>query len=182
MSTITVSEKKEFINWFLGHYELRKKEAAWLLSYLSSNEILLAKVHFVEHVLSLSKSIVISTKCSNMPPFQFSRKKRVGTDVESVFYDLQLFPDEEIYIGLYFQDRTTCPKFAAVLEGNPMERQDLVQDQLLSLFAELLLDQAVHRFQQKQLYAKIDESLAKQDKASFLKYSKELKELLDKSK
>jgi len=182
VSTVTVSEKKEFIYWFLRSYELQKKEAAWLLSYLSSNETLLAKVHFVEHVLLLPKSIVLSTKCSNRPPFQFSRKKRVGTDVESVFYDLQLFPDEEIYIGLYFQDRTICPKFAAVLEGNPMERQDLVQDQLLSLFAELLLDQAVHRFQKKQLYARIDESLAKQDKASFLQLSEELKKLLEQSK
>ncbi len=182
MSTITISEKKEFIHWFLENYELRKKEAAWLLSYLSTDEKLLAKVHFVEHVVSLSKSIVISTKCSNMPAFQFSRKRRIGTDVESVFYDLQLFPDDEIYIGLYFQDRKVCPKFAAVLEGNPMERQDLVQDQLLSLFAELLLDQAVRRFQEKQLYAKIDESLAKQDKASFLKLSEELNKLLRESK
>lgn len=178
MSTITISEKKEFIHWFLRNYELRKKEAAWLLSYLSSDEKLLAKVHFVEHVLSLPKSIIITTKCSNMPSFQFLRKRRVGSDVESVFYDLQLFPDEEIYIGLYFQDRTVCPKFAAVLEGNPMERQDLVHDQLLSLFAELILDQAVRQFKLEQLYAKIDESLAKQDKVSFLTLSEELNKLL----
>jgi len=182
LSTISISEKKEFIHWFLGHHELRKREVAWLLSYLSSKDEILERVHFVEHVSQLPKSIVISTKCSDMPPFQFSRKKRVGTDVESVFYDLQLFPDEEIYIGLYFQDRTTCPKFAAVLEGNPMERQDLVQDQLLSLFAEMLLDQAVRRFQKKQLYAKIDESLKNQDKIAFLKLSSELKKLLDESK
>ena len=81
-------------------------------------------------------------------------------------------------LDLYFQDRTSVPKFAAVLEDNPMERQDLVQDGLLSLFAELLLDQAVRRFQKKQLYAKIDESLAKQDKTSFLKLSEELNKLL----
>jgi uncharacterized protein YpiB (UPF0302 family) len=182
LSTVTVSEKKEFIHWFLGHHELRKREVAWLLSYLSSKEELLAKVHFVEHVSLLPKSIIISTKCSDMPPFQFSRKKRVGTDVEAVFYDLQLFPNEDIYIGLYFQDRTSCPKFAAVLEGNPMERQDLVQDQLLSLFAEMLLDQAVRQFQKKQLYAKIDESLENQDKDTFLKLSQELRKLLEESK
>jgi uncharacterized protein YpiB (UPF0302 family) len=182
LNTVTVSEKKEFIHWFLGHHELRKKEVAWLLSYLSSKDELLRRVHFVEHVSSLPKSIIISTKCSDMPPFQFSRKKSIGTDVESVFYDLQLFPDEDIYIGLYFQDRTTCPKFAAVLEGNPMERQDLVQDQLLSLFAEMLLDQSVRRFQKKQLYAKIDESLKNQDKITFIKLSKELKKLLEESK
>ena len=68
----------------------------------SSKDELLARVHFVEHVLSLPKSIIISTKCSDMPSFQFSRKRRVGTDVESVFYDFQLFPDDEIYIGLVF--------------------------------------------------------------------------------
>jgi uncharacterized protein YpiB (UPF0302 family) len=182
LSTISVSEKKEFIHWFLGHHELRKREVAWLLSYLSSKDEILERVHFVEHVSQLPKSIIISTKCSDMPPFQFSRKKRVGTDVESVFYDLQLFPNEEIYIGLYFQDRTSCPKFAAVLEGNPMERQDLVQDQLLSLFAEMLLDQAVRRFQKKQLYAKIDESLKNQNKQEFLVLSAELKQLLEESK
>jgi uncharacterized protein YpiB (UPF0302 family) len=182
VSTITVSEKREFIRWFLGHHELRKREVAWLLSYLSSKEELLAKVHFVEHVGSLPRSLIISTKCSNMPPFQFMRKQRVDTDVEAAFYDLQLFPDEDLYIGLYFQDRTSCPKFAAVLEGNPMERQDMASDQMFSLFAELLLDQAVRQFQKKQLYAKIDESLAKQDKATFLKLSRELKQLLEESK
>ncbi|SFJ58803.1 YpiB family protein [Thermoflavimicrobium dichotomicum] len=178
-NSITVSEKKEFIEWFLDHYELQKKGAAFLLRYLSSDEKLLKKVHFVENVRYLWKSLIISTKCSNMPPFRFIKNKRVDSDVETAFFDIKFSPDEDIYIGLYFKDRNTCPEYAAVLEGNPMEKQDLVQDKLLSLFAEILLDQAVLDFQEKQLYKKIDDALATGDREAFLQLSEQWRKMLE---
>lgn len=180
-NSITVSEKKEFINWFLNRYELQKKEAAWLLSYLSSDEQLLERIHFVDHVEHLPKVIVMSTTCTEEPSFQFKKKKRKGSDVESAYYDIKLFPNEEIYIDLYFKDRTSCPEFAAVLEVNPMEQQDLVQDSLLGLFAELLLDQAVMKYQKQELYRKIDQALETRDVVAFETWTAELRKLEDKS-
>jgi uncharacterized protein YpiB (UPF0302 family) len=181
-NSVTVSEKKEFIGWFLNRYELQKKEAAWLLSYLSSNEEFLQKVHFVDHVRYLPKSLILSTKCSNMTPFKFTKNKRVGADVETAFYDIRSYPHEDLYIGLYFKDRATCPEYAAVLEVNPMERQDLVQDHLLSLFAEMLLDQAVRDFQQRDLYKRIDDALATRDEEKFLQLSEQWLKILESQK
>jgi uncharacterized protein YpiB (UPF0302 family) len=178
MSTVTAQEKRNFLRWFLEHYELKSRPAAWLLKYLSSKDKLLSRVHFVDDVKDLPRSLCISTKCVTMPPFQFVKNKRVGYDVECAFYDIQMFPEEEIWVGLYFKDRANCPKFAAVLEVNPMERQDLVQDHLVSLFAEMILDQAVFEFEKERLLQKIDDALAAGDKERFYLLCEEYQELL----
>lgn len=172
-SSVTVSMKRDFIGWFLNRHELQKKEAAWLLSYLSSDDELLQKVHFVENVRFLPKSLILSTKCTQLTPFKYIKNKRMGADVETAFYDIRMYPHEELYIGLYFRDREACPEYAAVLEGNPMEKQDLVKSNILSLFAEMVLDDAVKDFQQKQLYDQIDRALAMKDEQAFLQLSKQ---------
>ncbi|MBD1371604.1 YpiB family protein [Hazenella sp. IB182357] len=170
---ISVAEKKEFINWFLEHYELQKKEAAWLLSYLSSNEKLLTKVHFVEHTRHLARSLIISTKCSNMAAFKFIKNKRVGSDVESAFYDIRSYPHDDLYIGLYFKDRTVCSKYAAVLEVHPMRKHEIAQDHLLELFAEMILDQSIKTYRQHTLYEQIDQALVAGDRDAFMQLSKQ---------
>ena len=178
-SSVSVAEKKEFIHWFLERFDFQKKEAAWLLGYLYSNEKVLKKVCFVDHVRNLPKSLIISTRCSKMIPFRFTKNKQVHTDVETAFYDIRTYPHEELYISLYFKERYSCSKFTAVLEVNSMKKHDLVQDHLLSLFAEMLLDQAVKDFEKKRLYEKIDDALAKRDVETFLQLSKQWKEILE---
>jgi uncharacterized protein YpiB (UPF0302 family) len=59
-----------------------------------------------------------------------------------------------------------------------MKRQDLVQDHLLSLFAEMILDRAVQEFKQQKLYERIDHALAIRDEATFLQLSEQWRELL----
>ena len=54
-----------------------------------------------------------------------------------------------------------------------------MQDHLLSLFAEMLLDQAVKDFEKKRLYEQIDDALAKRDVETFLQLSKQWKEILE---
>lgn len=178
-SNVSVAEKKSFIHWFLENYDLQKKEAAWLLGYLHSNDRLLEKVRFVDHVRNLPKSMIISSCCSKMVPFRFTKNKRVYTDVETALDDIRAYPHEELYIGLYFKKRFSCSKFTAVLEVYSMEKHDLVQDHLLSLFAEMLLDQAVKDFEKKRLYEQIDDALAKRDVETFLQLSKQWKEILE---
>lgn len=175
---ISIAEKRKFIQWFLKHYELRR-ETAWLLRYLSSDDQLLKRIHFVDHVTSLPCAMIISTRCSNMVPFRYTNHQRMCLDVETAFYDIQMNPDVELYIGLYFKDRSTCPEYAAIMEGNPMEKYDLVQDKLLSLFAEMILDQALRDFQRRELYKKIDDALASRDEQSFLQLSEQWKKILE---
>jgi uncharacterized protein YpiB (UPF0302 family) len=177
-SSVSVAEKKEFIRWFLNRYELQK-EAVWLLQYFSSKENLLRKIHFVENVRNLPKTLIISSRYSNMIPFTFIKNKRVVADVETAFYDIRSYPHEDVYIGLYFKDRATCPEYAAVLEGNPMEKHDVVQDHLLSLFAEMVLDRAVQEFQERELYRRIDLALEERDEQTFLQLSEQWIRILE---
>jgi uncharacterized protein YpiB (UPF0302 family) len=164
---VPVSEKRDFIRWFLHHYELQQREAAFLLTYLIYNEPLLAKVHFVEQVPSINRSIIISATGVEQPAFRFLKNKRIGHDVESAYFDMKTFPSEDVYMGLYYKDRSACPRFAAVMEGIPMKKQDIVQDQMLSLFAEMVLDESLRRFQEAQLRKQIDEALAQYDQKRF---------------
>ena len=45
---VTVNEKKVFLRWFLNHFQLKRREAVWILNFLMSNDQLMEKVHFVE--------------------------------------------------------------------------------------------------------------------------------------
>jgi uncharacterized protein YpiB (UPF0302 family) len=170
---VTVSEKRDFIQWFLTRFELQKREAAWLLNYLCSDDQILKRIHFVDNLRQLPKTLVISTRCSRSTPFKFTKNKRVSNDVESAFYDIRTCPHEDLYISLLFKERTSCPEYAAVLEVNPMERQDLVQDTLISLMAEMVLDDAVRDFRKKDLYRRIDAALEKGDEEQFLQLTEQ---------
>lgn len=170
---VTVSEKKEFIQWFLGRHELQKREAAWLLNYLCSDDQLLKKTHFVNSLQQLNKTMTISARCVQMPPFQFTKNNRITNDVETAFYDIRSCPREDLYINLFFKERSSCPEYAAVQEVNPMEKQDYVQDSVISLFAELILDQVVREYREKDLYRKIDEALVRGDEKQFLQLTEQ---------
>jgi len=174
---ITLNEKKEFIKWFLDSYTLSKKEAAWLITYISSKESLLEKVHFVRDIIGLPKAILISTECVSMTPFKFYKNNRVTPDVETAFLDIRSNPEEDIYIGLFFKERDTSPEYASVLEVNPMEKQKIIKGNLLELMAELTLDQAVREFNQKKLYEAIDSALLQGDKTKFLELTEKLNKI-----
>ncbi|MFD1426090.1 ReoY family proteolytic degradation factor [Kroppenstedtia sanguinis] len=179
---VTVSEKKEFIQWFLSCYELQKREAAWLLNYLCSEDQLLKRTHFVNSLCHLPKTLLISTRCIRMTPFKFMKNQRVSADVESAFYDLRTNKTEDLYVSLCFKDQATCPEYAAVLEGNPMERQDLVQDILFGLMAEMILDESVREFRKKDLYQRIDEALEAGDEEQFLQLTEQWLKIVEKER
>ncbi|OEF99021.1 IDEAL domain protein [Vulcanibacillus modesticaldus] len=175
---ISVSDKKEFIKWFLNTYTLAKREVAWFMTYLSSSDKLLEKVHFVKDIVGLPKAIMMSTECVTMTPFKFYKNNRVTPDVETAFLDIRSNPEEDVYIGLFFKDRETSPEYAAVLEVNPMGKQNLVKDNFLELLAELVLDQAVREFNKERLYEAIDVALVNGDRKRFIELTNQLNMLL----
>lgn len=176
---ITVNDKKEFIKWFLNSYKVTKREAAWLISYLASNDSLLEKVHFVDDIHNLPKAILISTDCVTMTPFKFYKNNRVTPDVEAAFSDIRENPEEDIYIGLFFKDRDTSPEYAAILEVNPMEKQNIVRDSLLELVAEIVLDKSIRSFNKEKLYEAIDNALINDDKKTFIELTNQLNKLIE---
>ncbi|UOF89707.1 ReoY family proteolytic degradation factor [Fodinisporobacter ferrooxydans] len=172
---IHVTEKKQFIKWFLDNYELQNREAEWLLQYLCSNDQLLERVHFIDNFRNLPKTILISTKCVQMTPFKFYKNKRVTSDVEKAFLDIHNHPTEDMYIGLFFKDRTVSPEYAAVLETNPMDDTRESIDALIELQAELILSQSLRDYRRYRLYRRIDEALDARDHKRFMDLTHELK-------
>ena len=63
-----------------------------------------------------------------------------------------------------------------------MERQDLVQDTLLGLLAEIVLDRAIRDFRERELYRQIDQALAEGDEAKFLQLTEEWRNLVEQKK
>lgn len=172
---IKVSEKKLFIKWFLEKYELQNREAEWLLQYLASNDQILEHVHFIDNFRNLPKTILMSTKCVQMTPFKFYKNKRVTSDVEKAFLDIHNNPTEDIYIGLFFKDRSISPEYAAVLETNPMDDHRESPDAMISLQAELFLDHVMRRWRLNKKYQEIDEALDNRDRKRFLQLAEELR-------
>lgn len=60
-----------------------------------------------------------------------------------------------------------------------MDKQNVVQDSLLSLVAEIVLEQSLFTYRKQKLYQQIDESLALGDKKMFLNLTEQLIELLE---
>ena len=58
---VSVNEKKDFIRWFLNHYQLKRRECVWILNYLMSHDQLMEKVHFVEQAQYCPRGIIMSS-------------------------------------------------------------------------------------------------------------------------
>jgi uncharacterized protein YpiB (UPF0302 family) len=176
---ITNTEKRNFLEWFLQSYELQKRESAWLLTYLMSDEKLLERVRFVDDIVSTNRSIFMSTKCVQEISFRFSKGALVTTDVERAFHDIRLNPEEDIYLHLSFQRSESCPEYAAVREVDPMEKYNITSNSWYSLLAEMVLDEAIEKFQKEKLYQQINQSLEEQNKEAFLLLSRRWAKLHD---
>ena len=174
---VSVNEKKEFIRWFLNHYQLKRRECVWILNYLLSQDQLMEKVHFVDHVEYCPRGMVMSTVCVDDVPFRFYKGSLMTTDAEKSFHDIRLNRDEAIYIQLNFKDRHKSYQYAAVLETNPY-MPDIVQisDEDREL-ANRFLKHSQIAFQIEILKRKIDHALDHDDREAFMQLTEQLKEI-----
>jgi uncharacterized protein YpiB (UPF0302 family) len=176
-NTISLSLKREFVSWFLVKHTLQKREAAWLLSYLTSDDRLLEKVHFVDSVYLLNRFMIISATEIVGPAFEFHKNSIMTPDVEKAFHDLRLHSQEDVYVQILFKNRAASTEYAAVLEGNPMEKQDVVHETVLGLLAEMVWEEAIRSYREQRIYAEIDHTLQVGDEKKFMELTQELKQL-----
>ncbi|AIE60537.1 ReoY family proteolytic degradation factor [Bacillus methanolicus] len=174
---VSVNEKKEFIRWFLNHYQLKRRECVWILNYLMSHDQLMEKVHFVEQAQFCPRGLVMSTHCVDEVPFRFYKENVMTTDAEKSFHDIRLNRDEEIYIQLNFHASFKAPQYAAVLEENPYMPKKLQITEKDRLIAERFLLESIQRFQEEKLLELIDQALDEQDKEAFQQLTTQLKNL-----
>lgn len=58
-----------------------------------------------------------------------------------------------------------------------MEKMSIIYEALLSVQADMVLDEAIHTFREKKLYEQIDLALQNGDQSKFLELTDELKQL-----
>lgn len=174
---VSVNEKKEFIRWFLGNYQLKRRECVWILNYLMSHDQLMRKVHFVEQAQFCPRGLVMSTHCVDEVPFRFYKQNVMTTDAEKSFHDIRLNRDEDIYIQLNFRSAYHSPQYAAVLEENPFMPKNIQGNEKDRILAEKFLEESLNKFQREKLLRMIDEALDQQDKEAFAKLTEQLKQL-----
>ncbi|MED1424196.1 ReoY family proteolytic degradation factor [Bacillus altitudinis] len=171
---VSVNEKKEFIRWFLNHYQLKRRECVWILNYLMSHDSLMEKVHFVEQAEFCPRGIIMSTHCVDEVPFRFYKENIMTTDAEKSFHDIRLNKQQDLFIQLNFRSAYRSPEYAAVLETNPHIPKDLFENEKDKDLAEKVLEHSIATFQKERLMKEIDEALDRHDQETFNKLAKEL--------
>lgn len=171
---VSVNEKKEFIRWFLNHYQLKRRECVWILNYLMSHDSLMEKVHFVEQAEFCPRGIIMSTHCVDEVPFRFYKENIMTTDAEKSFHDIRLNKQQNLFIQLNFRSAYRSPEYAAVLETNPHIPKDLYENEKDKDLAEKVLEHSIATFQKERLMKEIDEALDRHDQETFNKLAKEL--------
>ncbi|WP_409306031.1 ReoY family proteolytic degradation factor [Peribacillus sp. SCS-155] len=174
---VSVNEKKDFIRWFLNHYQLKRRECVWILNYLMSHDQLMKKVHFVENAQYCPRGLVMSTHCVDEAPFRFYKSNIMTTDAEKSFHDIRLNREEEIYIQLNFKSAYASYQYAAVLEENPFMPKSIRTNEKDKIIAEQFLAKSLQTYQRDKIMGQIDEALDRNDEQAFMKLTEQLNRL-----
>ncbi len=174
---ISVVDKKDFLKSFLQHYELKRRECAWLLNYLMNDDKLMERVHFVEKAELTPKALIISTKGVDSIPFSFHKQQHVTTDAEKAFHDIRLNPEEEIYIEFRFIGAKQYSPYLAVLEDNPFLPENRELAEMFRRETEELIATSLRQFRRTRILAEIDHALDQGDKDLFERLVNELQKV-----
>lgn len=165
---ISVDEKKDFVRWFLNHFQLKKRESVWILNYLMNHESLLSSVHFVQEVKFCPRGMEISAQGVSDHPFRFYKGQVMTNDAEKSFHDLRMNQGEPVYIQMNFENVQQCSKYALVLEENPYLPKDYYLNDRDKNDADRLLKISLLQHRRKQIEDQIDESLINGERTVFV--------------
>lgn len=167
--TVTVNDKKEFIRYFLNHYQLKRRESVWILNYLLNHDGLMKNVHFVEDVRFCPRGVLLSTHCVDDVPFRFYHNNIMSTDAEKAFHHIRIHRDEPIYIELKFKNLYQDAKYPNVLEDNPFMPDDYHLSEEDKKEVDSFLNHSLEQFKVERLKKQIDFALDNKDEKEFLR-------------
>lgn len=177
-ASVSIDEKRNFVQWFLRNHQLKRRECVWILNYLLSDEAILERVHFTEEVHHCRpRAMVMSTVDTPGIPFRFYKGNIMTSDAEKSFHDLRIHHEEDLYIQLNFNNIPPSQEYLAVLEENPHMPQSLQVNEHDRMVAEQLVHESLHDFQEEKILRDIDEALDKGDKERFVALSKLLQQV-----
>jgi uncharacterized protein YpiB (UPF0302 family) len=176
-SNVSNADKKEFIRWFLKHYQLKRREGVWILNYLLTSERILKNVRFTDDAHYCPRAIVMSTVDTEGLPFRFYENATMTNDPEKAFSRLKKSINEDIFIQLNFTSALLNPKYLAVLEENPYVPSTKPIRLLDKKMAENMMAQSISKHHETYLLQLIDEALDQGDKERFKQLVQQLKNL-----
>lgn len=174
---ISVQDKKSFIQWFLNHYQLKKRESVWILNYLVNHKDILVNVHFVRDAKFCPRGIIMTSHCSGEAPFRFYKNQLVTTDAEKSFHDIRLNQQEPLYLQLNFKNSNQNSTYVAVLEDNPFTPDEYTITKDDKELAAQLLDKTLYDYKKNKLLQDINRSLDEMDEKQFMKLTEQLHKL-----
>lgn len=183
MSTpISVKEKRDFIQWFLRRFRLKKRESVWVLKYLLTHDSYLTHVHFVQDVSCCPRGMIISTTCSEDIAFRYHKLHIVTDDPDKIFHDIRLNKFEPLYVQLNFNNGEVNPLFITILEDNPYLPTEHINRQHDAIVAEEMLTYTLLIQKKKNLQHQVNIALDENDKLKFVQLANELRHLEEKLK
>ncbi|WP_067725485.1 ReoY family proteolytic degradation factor [Oceanobacillus damuensis] len=177
ISPVTAKDKKSFIQWFLNHYRLKKRESVWILNYLVNHNELLANVHFVRDVKYCPRGIMMTSHCSEEVPFRFYKNHLVTTDAEKSFHEIRLNQNEPLYLQLNFKKSNQHSYYASVLEENPFIPVDYYITNHDKDLANQILSHSLYEYKKNSLLTEIDRALDDMNLEEFQRLTDRLNEL-----
>ncbi|RXT02310.1 YpiB family protein [Ammoniphilus sp. CFH 90114] len=178
---VPASDKRKFIRWFMNNYRFKKIEVKKLFDFLLSHDQILERVHFVDKVHPSSRTILISTVCSETIPFEYRKNSKITSNTEEAFQDVKNNHKDRIYILLHFRGKMLSHQYSAVRENfKPQIRDENETPILLRILAEIYLDQQVEDRRLEELDREIDRCLDEGDKELFLKLTEERERIREK--
>lgn len=173
MLTKTDEKKRNFIEWFIESYDLKRNATVWVLNHITANDDLVKNLRFVEDASVYEVGMVVTAKGSEGVPFKFHNKQQTIEQEETVLYELE--PEEfeqlNIFVQINFEGSDECEDYQDLLADKLEFSKE--EDSYIDSITELTLIEGRRMI----LRNKINNSIKAQDKEEFKELSNNFKEV-----
>lgn len=171
--SVSIQEKKAFLEWLLSKHNLKLPELKWLLEDIIADEQALECVQFVEAIHDCPKGVKISIGELDEVTFLFFKGKVTSRDVYTAYHELHLYRNERLFFNIDFPEKQWNALYHAVIEVDEDFHRE-AEENTEAILGQILTEGKISLLEQK-----INQSLECRDYKSFMKFSKLWKELKD---
>ncbi|MFV0557031.1 MAG: YpiB family protein [Enterococcus sp.] len=175
--SVSIKEKKAFLNWLLAHASFSRREVSWIVSYLANHEAILKNVHFVERADVAQRGLQIRDLYFGGKALKFKLGENFFYDSDQIFHEMRLNWQEPLYLECLFQNSWENPMYLALLEDNPfLKWSDNISPEIIERI-DVFMEQAEQAAKIEQLYLEIDQALEAGDRERFVQLSEQASQL-----
>lgn len=171
--SVSVQEKRDFLDWLLQRYPQESHEMIWFLEELMIDDRLLDCVHFVEQISACPKGVIMTKSQTSPFTFTFFKGKVSTENVYTAYHEIHLYNHENFFVQVNFPESQRNPFYRAVLEADKLFKQQAKET------TEALLNQLLHTGKISHVKEKINDALERGDYTAFMIYSSQLKKMQD---